>query len=66
MRLTLFSAVALALIANLLPGCNRAGQDAKQAGGGPSSGQSPAGAATGQASEGSTDDRAAPARPASK
>jgi hypothetical protein len=65
MRLTLFTAVALSLVSGLLPGCNRAAPD-RQVKDSPSSGQSSAGAATGQASEGSTDDRNAPARPSSK
>ena len=75
MKLTLFTALTLALVSSVLPGCDRggidkqsarpSGKDADAARGG-SSGQSPAGAATGQASEGSTDDRKAPARPSSK
>jgi|1185.fasta_scaffold1243380_1 hypothetical protein len=64
MRLTVLSAVALALVANLLPGCNRqAGND--QSSRGATTGQTPSGGASGQASEGSTDDRKAPARPSS-
>jgi hypothetical protein len=69
MRLELSTALALALIANLLPGCSKTASDQQEAArskGGASSGQSAAGAATGQASEGSTDDRKAPARPSSK
>ncbi|TAK80595.1 MAG: hypothetical protein EPO20_27765 [Betaproteobacteria bacterium] len=65
MRLTLFTAVALSLVSGLLPGCSRPAPE-RQTGGSASSGESAAGAATGQASEGSTDDRNAPARPASK
>ena len=63
MKLTLVSAVALALVANLLPGCNRQAGDSSSRG--TSTGQTPKGGATGQASEGSTDDRQAPARPSS-
>lgn len=66
MRLTVFSALALALVSGLVPGCNRTATDQQDSSRGGSSGQSPAGAATGQASEGSTDDRKAPARPSSK
>jgi hypothetical protein len=67
MRLTLSTALALALIANLLPGCNKTASDREEAASkGGSAGQNPAGAATGQASEGSTNERSAPARPASK
>jgi len=63
MRLNVFSAVALALVAGLLPGCNRT--SGEQSSRGASAGQTPSGGATGQASEGSTDDRKAPARPSS-
>jgi hypothetical protein len=63
MRLTFGKAMVLALLASLLPACDRGATDA---GGGSTSGQTPAGGATGQASEGSTDDRKAPARPSSK
>jgi hypothetical protein len=66
MRLTLFSAVALALFANLLPGCNKTATDQQESARGGTKGQNPSGAATGQASEGSTDDRKAPARPSSR
>jgi hypothetical protein len=67
MRLSLMGALAMALVANLLPGCNRTANDQEErSAAGGSSGQTPAGAATGQASEGSTDDRSAPARPSSK
>jgi hypothetical protein len=68
MRLSLPAALALALIANLLPGCDRTATDAEEGSAvrGGTSGQTPAGAATGQASEGSTNDRKAPARPSSK
>lgn len=65
MRLTLPKALALALVANLLPACDRAATDKGASATGDTSGQTPAGAATGQASEGSTDDREAPARPSS-
>ncbi len=64
--LFLFAAAALTLA-----GCHR--EDNSRAAGGSSgrssdagSMQTPKGAATGQASEGSTDDRNAPARPSSK
>ena len=71
MRLNLLTALSLALLTSILPGCERTATDAEEAaskGGtvGPTAGQTPQGAATGQASEGSTNDRAAPARPASK
>jgi hypothetical protein len=66
MRLTLFTAVALSLISGLLPGCDRTTPEPPAKDGSASSGQSAAGAATGQASEGSTDDRKAPARPSSR
>ena len=67
MKLTLSTALALALIANLLPGCNKTATDSQEAASkGGTSGQNPSGAATGQASEGSTNDRNAPARPSSK
>lgn len=67
MKLTLSTALALALIANLLPGCNKTATDGQEAASkGGTSGQNPSGAATGQASEGSTNDRNAPARPSSK
>ena len=66
MKLSLASAIALALVANLLPGCKGpAGGDPGKSSSGASSGQTPKGGATGQASEGSTDDRNAPARPSS-
>jgi hypothetical protein len=67
MRLTLFRALTLALISGVLPGCDRTATDAEEAASkGGTSGQTPYGGATGQASEGSTDDRKAPARPLSK
>jgi hypothetical protein len=67
MRLTVFTALALALAGGVLPGCNKtATENQESAGRGSSSGQSAGGAATGQASEGSTDDRKAPARPSSR
>jgi hypothetical protein len=57
----------LALISGVLPGCDRTATDAEEAASkGGTSGQTPYGGATGQASEGSTDDRKAPARPSSK
>jgi hypothetical protein len=80
MRLTVFTALALALVGGFLPGCSKTATDRQEsagrgatgqsgtgqsATGQSSSGQSAAGAATGQASEGSTDDRKAPARPSS-
>ena len=46
-------------------GCNKTDGGKSSAAGG-SSMETPKGAVTGQASEGSTDDRAAPKRPASK
>jgi hypothetical protein len=64
MRLTFTKALLLALVASVLPACDRGATDQK--GSGPTAGQTPAGGATGQASEGSTDDRKAPARPSSK
>jgi hypothetical protein len=67
MRLTVFRALTLALLSSVLPGCERTGTDAEEAASkGGTSGQTPYGGATGQASEGSTDDRKAPARPSSK
>lgn len=58
MRLTVTTALALALFANLLPGCDRTATDAEEAAAkGRTSGQTPSGAATGQASEGSDSDR---------
>jgi hypothetical protein len=67
MRLTLFRALTLALVSAVLPGCDRTATDAEEAASkGGTSGQTPYGGATGQASEGSTDDRKAPARPSSK
>jgi hypothetical protein len=65
MRLTVFTALALALVGGLLPGCNKTATDNQERSAGGAGGQSPGGAATGQASEGSTDDRKAPARPSS-
>ena len=66
MRLTFGKALMLALLASVLPGCDRTATDAEEAASrGSTSGQTPAGGATGQASEGSTDDRKAPARPSS-
>ena len=67
MRLTLSKALMLALFAGILPACDRTATDAEEAASrGSTSGQTPSGGATGQASEGSTDDRKAPARPSSK
>jgi hypothetical protein len=68
MRLTLSKALMLALFAGILPACDRTATDAEEAAsrGSSTSGQTPSGGATGQASEGSTDDRKAPARPSSK
>ena len=63
MRLTLLTAVGLALVTNLIPGCKPRLQ-VEEASRGGTTGQSARGAATGQASEGATDERAAPARPA--
>ncbi|MFL6563480.1 MAG: hypothetical protein ACJ8G5_00985 [Burkholderiales bacterium] len=66
MNLTL-KVLALALVAVVLPGCDRGANDAHEsASRGATAGQTPAKGATGQASEGSTDDRKAPARPASR
>jgi hypothetical protein len=72
MRLTLTKALALALLANLLPGCERIASDREEAASkgstaaGATSGQTPYGGAIGQAGEGSTDERSAPERPSSK
>jgi hypothetical protein len=67
MRLTVGTALALAILANLLPGCDRVATDREEAlskrG---TAGQAPARGAPGPASEGSTNDRNAPARPSSK
>jgi len=57
--------IIMASFAVALAGCNKADSGKSSAAGG-SSMETPKGAATGQASEGSTDDRAAPKRPASK
>ena len=66
MKLTL-KVLALAFVAVALPGCDRGAKDADEsASRGATAGQTPAKGATGQASEGSTDDRKAPARPASR
>ena len=62
MKLALIFIAALGVA---LAGCNRT-DGGKSAAAGGSSMQTPNGAATGQASEGSTDDRSAPKRPASK
>lgn len=67
MRLTVGTALALAFLVNLLPGCDRVATDREEAASKRgTAGQTPARAATGQASEGSTNDRNAPDRPASK
>jgi hypothetical protein len=67
MRLILSSALVLALLTSILPGCERTATDREElASKGGTAGQTPYGGATGQASEGSTNDRSAPARPASK
>jgi hypothetical protein len=58
MRLTLFTALSLALLSSVLPGCDRTATDAEEAASkGATSGQTPYGGATGQASEGSTNQR---------
>jgi len=62
MKLATLIATSLALA---LAGCHKTDGGKSSAAGG-SSMQTPAGGATGQASEGSTDDRSAPKRPASK
>ena len=55
MRLTVSTALALALLANLLPGCDRVATDREEAQSkGGTAGQTPARGATGKASEGST------------
>ena len=67
MRLTLGTALALAVLVNLLPGCDRVATDREEAASkGGTAGQTPSGGASGQGSEGSTNDRKAPARPSSK
>jgi hypothetical protein len=54
MRLTVGTALTLALLASLLPGCERTATDREEAASkGGTAGQTPAGGATGQASEGS-------------
>jgi hypothetical protein len=59
--------LTLALLSGVLPGCDRTATDAEEAASkGGTSGQTPYGGATGQGSEGSTNERKAPARPASK
>ncbi|MFL6574269.1 MAG: hypothetical protein ACJ8G4_21125 [Burkholderiales bacterium] len=66
MNLTL-KVLALALVVVALPACDRGATDSDEsASRGATAGQTPAKGATGQASEGSTDDRKAPARPASR
>jgi hypothetical protein len=67
MKLTLGTALALALLSSMLPACDRVATDREEAASkGGTSGQTAAGGATGQASDGSANDRKAPARPASK
>jgi hypothetical protein len=67
MRLNLSKALLLALVVGVLPACDRVATDREEAASkGGTSGQTPARGATGQASEGSTNDRNAPSRPASK
>jgi len=52
MRLTLSTALVLALFANLLPGCSRTATDREEAASkGGTSGQTPAGGASGQAAK---------------
>lgn len=63
MKTLLILAASLALA---LAGCHREDNAPKSSSTGATSMETPKGAATGQASEGSTDDRKAPARPASK
>ena len=67
MRLNLLTALSLALLTSMIPGCDRTATDAEEAASkGGTSGQTPNAGVTGQASEGSTNDRKAPARPSSK
>lgn len=67
MKSTFCRLLIVALFASVLPGCDRVATDREEAAHkGGTAGQTPARAATGQASEGSTNDRKAPARPASK
>ncbi|HEU0258843.1 MAG TPA: hypothetical protein VFR57_05435 [Burkholderiales bacterium] len=68
MKPTLFNALIVALFASLLPACERVATDREEAAAskGGTAGQTPARGATGQASEGSANDRNAPARPSSK
>lgn len=67
MKPTLFNAWIVALFASLLPACERVATDREEAASkGGTAGQTPARGATGQASEGSANDRNAPARPSSK
>jgi hypothetical protein len=63
MKLLLILAASAALA---LAGCHRDENSRAAGGSSGSSMQTPKGAATGQASEGSTDDRRAPARPSSR
>lgn len=58
MRLTLTTALALALLSSILPGCDRTASDREEAASrGGTTGQTPSGAATGQVDEGSTNDK---------
>ena len=67
MKSNLCRALIVALFAGVLPGCDRVATDREEAATkGGTVGQTPARAATGQASDGSTNDRNAPARPSSK
>ena len=55
MRRNLVTALTLALLSSMLPGCDRVATDREEAASrGGTAGQTPAGGATGQASEGST------------
>ena len=58
--------ILAASLALALAGCHRDDTASKSSAAGGTSMETPKGGATGQASEGSTDDRKAPARPASK
>jgi hypothetical protein len=55
MRLTLFTALSLALLSSMIPGCNRTATDAEEAASkGGASGKTPQGGTTGEASKGTT------------
>jgi hypothetical protein len=58
--------IVAATLALALAGCHRDDNASKSSAAGGSSMQTPKGGVTGQGSEGSTDDRSAPKRPASK